>query len=218
MRTDHEIKDDILEELDWDPQIKSSDIGVTVREGVVRLYGSVQSYTERVAADKAARQVKGVRAITDEIAVKHELEPTVTDTDIAARIATLWEWNQVLKDFEITADVHEGHVTLFGEVLWNYQRETAYDQVVGIEGVTGVNNQIRIKPHASATNVKRKITAALHRSANLEASRINIEVEGGKVTLKGDVNALYERDLIEKAAWTAPGVTEVHDEIHISAK
>ena len=217
MRTDEEIKSDILAELKWDPRIESSDIGITVKEGAVGLHGVVESYAERLAAEKAAKRVKGVRTIAEEIEVKYPSDKSVSDEDIAERIAKQYKWHYALGNNDIKAVVRNGFVTLTGEVDWNYQRDSARDLVAGSQGVTGVSNQITLRRHASAGDVTKKIKQALHRNANLEASHINVEVDdSGKVTLTGDVHTLYERNLVEDAVWGAPGITRVQDNLRIS--
>ena len=140
----------------------------------------------------------------------------VDDQDIAERIAHLCEWNTTFRKYDIKAEVKNGRVTLTGNVDWQYQRADVRDYVARLRGVTGVTNSITIRPHASQLDVKRKISEALHRSATLESSKINVDVADGQVTLKGHVKAWYERKLAEDAAWSAPGVTRVVDQIQIS--
>ncbi len=216
MRSDEEIRDDILDEIDFEPRIESTDIGVTVKDGAVTLHGTVHSYLEEVAAINAAKRVKGVHAVVEDIKIKYPSDVSVTDEDIAARIAHLCEWSTIFRKYDIKAEVKNGRVTLTGSVDWQYQRSDARDQVAHLRGVTGVTNSIAIRPHASSLDVKKKISDALQRSAAIEASKINVDVMDGKVTLKGNVKAWYERKLAEDAAWSAPGVTNVVDQIQIS--
>ncbi|MEM9988876.1 MAG: BON domain-containing protein, partial [Pseudomonadota bacterium] len=191
MRSDDIIKSDILAEIDWDPEIESTEIGVTVDKGAVSLYGKVSSYVEQLAAERAAKRVKGVKSVAEEIKIDYPSDWHVSDEDIAERIAKLFDWHHAFRTDEIKAVVRDGFVTLSGTVDWNYQRNAARREVAGVRGVTGVSNQITLRPHASAKDVKQKINAALHRNANLEASHVNIDVRGGKVTLTGDVKAWY---------------------------
>ncbi len=216
MRNDDEIKDDILAELEWDPQISSSQIGVTVKDGAVTLMGTVGAYSEKLAAERAAKRVQGVRAIAEEIKVKYPGDTRVTDEEIAGRVASLLEWNVSIPNNDIQAEVRNGYVTLTGDVDWNYQREIANTQVSGVKGVVGVNNQITVKSRVAPADVAKSIKRALHRNAEIEASHIDVDIDGGKVTLKGDVKAWYERKLIEDAAWAAPGVTHVVDNLRVS--
>lgn len=216
MRSDEQIRDDILEEIDFDPKVESTDIGVTVKDGAVTLHGTVHSYYEELAVIKAAKRVKGVHALVEEIKIKYPSDSKIDDEDIAERIAHLFEWNTTFRKYEIKADVKNGRVTLSGDVDWQYQRADIRDHVSRLRGVSSVINSITIRPHASSVDVKQKISAALHRSATIEASKINVDVVDGKVTLKGHVKAWYERKLAEDAAWSAPGVKEVIDQIQIS--
>ncbi len=216
MRNDDEIKDDILAELDWDPRITSSQVGVTVKDGAVTLLGTVGTYSEKLAAERAAKRVQGVRAIAEEINVKYPGDTRVTDEEIAERIANMLEWNVSIPNNDIQAEVRNGYVTLSGEAEWNYQREIANTQVAGVKGVVGVSNQIKVKSKVAPSDIEKAIKRALHRNAEIEASHIDVDIDGGKVTLKGDVKAWYERKLIEDAAWAAPGVTHVVDNLRVS--
>lgn len=216
MRSDALIKDDILEEIDFDPKVEATDIGVTVKNGAVTLHGTVQSYFEELAVIKAAKRIKGVHTVVEEIRIKYLPDPQIGDTDIAEHIAHLCEWNTTFRRYDIKAEVKNGCVTLTGEVDWQYQREDISDQVSRLSGVTGVVNLIAMRPHLSEGDVKRKISQALHRSATAEASKIDVDVADGIVTLKGHVHAWYERKLAEDAAWSAPGVKRVIDQIRIS--
>jgi len=216
MRTDEQIRDDIMAEIDFDPKVEATDIGVTVKDGAVTLHGTVHSYFEELAVIKAAKRVKGVHAVVEEIKIKYPSDTQVDDQDIAERIAHLCEWNTTFRKYDIKAEVKSGHVTLSGNVDWQYQRADVRDYVSRLRGVNSVTNAITIRPHASQLDVKRKISEALHRSATLESSKINVDVADGQVTLKGHVKAWYERKLAEDAAWSAPGVTKVVDQIQIS--
>ena len=216
MRTDEQIKDDILEELDFDPKVEATDIGVTVKDGAVTLHGTVHSYFEKQAVIKAAMRVRGVHAVVEEIKTKYPSDVKIDDKDIAERVARLCEWNSILRNYDIKAEVKNGRVTLTGDVDWEYQRSDIQDHVSRLRGVTSVTNSINIHSHASSVDVKRKISAALHRSATSEASKINVDVIDGEVTLKGHVKAWYERKIAEDAAWSAPGVKRVVDKLQIS--
>lgn len=216
MRTDSDIKNDILAELQWDPQIRSTEVGVTVKDGAVALHGTVFSYAEKIAAESAAKRVKGVRAIAEEMKVKLPSDRRVTDEDIAKRIANILQWSAAIPNETIKAEVRNGYVTLAGEVDWNFEREAARDQIAGIQGVTAVSNLIKVRTKAAKSDITKEITRALHRNADLEASHIKVDVVNGKVTLDGDVKAWYERKLVEDAVWSAPGVTAVVDNLRIA--
>lgn len=216
MRTDQEIRDDILAEIDWEPRVQSTEIGVTVKNGAVVLTGTVSNYAEKLAAEEAAKRVKGVRAIAEEIKVKIPSETRVGDEEIAERIANLFKWNASIAENEIKAEVRNGFVTLSGEADWNYQRDLAKTLVSGVKGVAAVTNMIKVKSRVAPAEVTREITRALHRNADIEASNIKVDVDGGRVTLKGDVKAWHERKLVEDAVWAAPGVTEVVDNLRVA--
>lgn len=216
MRSDDEIRDDILAEIDFEPRIESTEIGVTVKDGAVTLHGTVHSFLEELAAVKAAKRVKGVHAVVEKIEIKFPADTTISDADIAERIAHLCEWSTIFRKYDLKAEVKNGRVTLTGTVDWQYQRTDAQDQIAHMRGVIGVTNAIIIRPQVSQLDVKKKISAAMHRNAALEAAKINVDVIDGKVTLKGHVKAWYERKLAEEAAWSAPGVVSVTDQIQIS--
>lgn len=216
MRTDEQVRDDILAEIEWDPRIKSTEVGVTVKNGAVSLLGTVNTYAEKLAAEEAAKRVRGVRAIAEEIKVKLPSSDRATDEDIAERIAQILQWNTAIPGDNIKAEVRGGFVALSGEVDWHYQRETARNLIAGVRGVSAVSNLIKVKTRVQPSDVTREITRALHRNADVESSKINVDVAGGRVTLRGDVKAWYERKLVEDAVWAAPGVTEVVDNLRVA--
>lgn len=216
MRTDEDIKNDVLEEIDWDPQIESTEVGVTVSDGAVSLLGTVSSYSEKLAAERAAKRVRGVHAIADEIEVKYPSHRALSDANIAERISNIIEWNTSIPKDAVQAKVRNGFVTLTGDVDWNYQREIARNQIANVRGVTAVSNLINVKPRVARDDVSKEINRALHRNADLEATHVKVDVAGGKVTLSGNVKAWYERKLVEDAVWAAPGVTQVVDNIRVA--
>ncbi len=216
MRTDEDIRDDILAEIDWEPQIESTEVGVTVKNGAVTLAGTVGSFSEKLAAERAAKRVKGVYAIAEEMKVKYPSDRTVSDEEIAKRIANIIEWNTSIPRDTVKAEVRDGYVTLTGDVDWNYQREVARNQISSVLGVTAVSNLINVKPRVAKSDVSKEINRALHRNADLESSHVQVDVSGGKVTLSGNVKAWYERKLVEDAVWAAPGVTQVVDNLRVA--
>ncbi len=215
MTRDEQIKSDIVDELKWDPKIEASDVGVTVKGGAVTLTGTVKSFPAKIAAEQAAKRVKGVRAIAEEIVVRLIRDKPDTDDDIARRIAHVLDWNIALPDHNIIAEVSKGYVKLTGDVDWQYQRTRAMRQVAEIRGVVGVINSIEIRPRAADPQVKRAIVRALHRHASIEASKVDVTIVDGKVTLSGDVDATVEKELIEDAVWSAPGVMEVFNHLRV---
>ncbi|HKM73920.1 MAG TPA: BON domain-containing protein [Stellaceae bacterium] len=215
MSSDLQLRQDVLDELEFEPSVNAAHIGVTANHGVVTLTGFVTTYAEKTAAERAARRVKGVKAIAEEIEVRLPSDLKRADDEIAARAIDFLKWQVGLPADRIRVKVEKGVVTLTGEVDWQFQKTEADHVVHKLSGVVDVVNQIRIASPVYAVEVKEKIEKALQRSAELEASRITVEIEGGRVILKGRVHAWYERDIAERAAWSAPGVTEVHDRITI---
>ena len=218
MDQDERIRNNVQDEIAWDPRVKSTEIGVTVKNGAVCLTGTVGSYAERLAAEEAAKRVSGVHAIAEDITITLPEELEETDEGVAERISNILEWNMIAPDADVQAEVRNGFVTLTGDVEWNFERETIKNQIAHLKGVRGIDNRIKLQSRVSERDVARNIARALHRNADLEKSKIDISVEGGKVVLNGNVKAFYEKELIEKAAWGAPGVTEVIDNLSVDVK
>jgi osmotically-inducible protein OsmY len=216
MQSDHQLRQDVIEELDFEPSVNATNIGVGVHGGVVTLSGFVSSYAEKVAAERAARRVRGIRAIAEEIQVRLPSDKKVADDQIAERAADILRWRIGVPADRIDIKVERGVVTLNGEVEWRYQRGEAEAAIHHLTGVIQVINLIRVASAAQAFEVKEKIQKALRRSAGLDASRITVEADGGKVILHGKVHAWFERGLAEQAAWSAPGVNDVVDHIQIA--
>lgn len=216
MKADSEIEQDVKAELEWDPDLDATDIAVKVKSGVVELSGFVRSYTDRYEGEIAAKRVAGVVGVANDVEVRLPSIDERPDPDIARDAVAAMRSQLPISSESIKVLVRSGWVTLEGEVEWQYQRQTAETAVRRIKGVKGVSNTILLKPHVEPEQVRRKIMEALRRSAQLDASRITVESTGGDVVLKGTVRSWIERDEAERAAWAAPGVTNVDDHLVIT--
>jgi len=214
-KTDMQLKQDIEEELRWDPKLNAAQIGVSVDKGTVSLSGAVDTYAAKWAAEDATKRVAGVRTVAQDLTVKILAEHKRTDPEIAAAAESALKWN-VFVPKAVTARVSGGSVTLEGPVTWNFQREAAETAIRHLSGVVTVFNFITIKPEVSAGQVKEKVQAALLRQATSDASSVHVDTSGGKVTLTGQVASWRTMDDAEKAAWAVPGVNEVVDKLTIS--
>ncbi|MFA6117930.1 MAG: BON domain-containing protein [Sphingomonas sp.] len=209
MKSDSQLQHDVIAELEWDPSVHHTDIGVGVIDGIVTLSGHVRSFAEKVAAEKAVRRVAGVRALAEELKVRYPSDPKTADTEIANRIADMFAWDVSIPDEAISVKVEHGWVTLSGTVDWYFQKDAARRSAGKINGVTGVSDLVALRAMPAASDVRERIMAAFERSADLDAAAVTIVTDGGKVTLGGRVDTWNERRIAERAAWAAPGVSSV---------
>lgn len=212
---DQDLKHSVESALDFEPSLDASDIGISVDQGVVTLRGNVGSFAEKLTAQRVALRIYGVKAVANDLNVHLPTGFQRTDTEIAQAALTALKWNTMLPEDRITLTVANGWVTLSGTLDWQYQKDVALRAVRDLTGVKGVTNDIALKPHVRTADVRDKIEAALKRSAEIDARRINISAQDGKVTLSGNVHSWAERQEAERAAWSAPGVTTVDDRLAI---
>jgi osmotically-inducible protein OsmY len=209
---DKQLRDEVMRELEWDPEVDATHVGVSVKDGAVTLAGHVSSYSERLAAVRAAERVYGVKAVADELEVKLPGTSSRDDTEVAEAIAQVLRWNTLVPD-TVKAEVRQGMVTLRGDVDWTYQRMAAERAVRDVKGVKGVTNLITVKPRAKPEDIEQRIAEAIRRAANMDARQIWVTTNNGTAVLHGTVHSLYEKKIAEQEAASAPGVSKVDNQI-----
>lgn len=205
------VQQDVLDELDWDPRIPMSSIGVTVKDGVVTLFGQVESYSQRHAAEQAAFRVLGVHAVANELTVRLPSLAERTDSDLAAAAMQALVWDAQIPTEALDLTVSRGWVTLKGTVPWGYQRTEAEHVIQRLAGVRGISNQILVRPPVEPKDIASAISRAFARQAQFDAHNITIEAHGSTITLVGKVRSYSEKEAAGLAAWSTPGVTAVEN-------
>jgi osmotically-inducible protein OsmY len=212
---DTELRQDIIDALEFEPSLDAANIGVAVDSGIVTLTGHVQTYSEKLTAEEIVHAIRGVKGIAQEIEVRPAGAYSTADDEIARRILEALRWNTGIPSEAVKVKVQKGWVTLTGSVEWNYQREAASRAIKSMRGVTGVSNSITIAPQASPADLRGRIERALKRQAELDMGNIRIAVQDGTVTLEGKVHSLAERRAVEQAVWASPGVRSVKDSLSV---
>jgi osmotically-inducible protein OsmY len=215
MKTDSDLKKDVLTELSWDPLVPEARVGVAVNDGVVTLTGHLDTYAEKVAARRAVERVSGVKAIAVEVDVVPMGIHQRSDTEIATAVEHALGWNTSVPQDRVKVTVEKGWVTLSGELDWNFQRRAVERMVRPLKGVVGITDNIRLKALPIPVNLSNRIQDALTRQAVREARRIEISMDGSVVTLHGHVHSWAERSAAEGATWSAPGVSRVNNQLTI---
>jgi osmotically-inducible protein OsmY len=221
MKTNEELRKDVMDEIKWDPELRNvaTDIGVAAKDGVITLSGVVDSYWKKLSAERAAQRVVGVKVVACDIEVRVGSIGKRTDTELAEAVKNALRWNSAVNDGVVDVKVDNGWVDLDGEVQFEYERRHAEQSLEDLVGVRGVSNNIKIKAKPiDAKEIQRKISAAYHRSATVDSSSIKVEISGGRVTLRGKVKSWAEKKQAEKIAWAAPGVISVDNKIDIDVE
>lgn len=215
MSQDAQLQQAVLDAFNWEPSVQAGHIGVTANAGVVTLSGHVDSYAKKLAAETAARRVRGVKAVAEEIVVRLPFDTSRSDEDIAAAAIERLSWNVSVPKDSVVVRVEDGWVTLTGQVDYWYQKDAVEQDVRPLHGVLGVSNQTTIKPHVDTSNLSDDITHALHRSWFFNPDNVHVRSDGGKVVLSGTVHSFDERQIAARTAWSAPGATSVVNDIAV---
>lgn len=215
MKTDAQLKTDVTTELNWEPSVNATNVGISVKDGVVTLTGHIDTFAEKFAIERATQRVAGVKAVAVELDVKLAAGHKRSDTEIAQAAEAAFKWHTLVPAERVRVKVEKGWITLSGEVDWDYQRKEAEKAVRPLLGVIGVSNGISLKVQATPSNVLARIREALARHAEREARHIDVSVSGSTVTLRGTVDSIAERNAAASAAWAAPGIGMVVNDLKV---
>jgi osmotically-inducible protein OsmY len=216
MKTNESLQKEVQDAIKWEPLLNAAEIGVTVKDGVVTLTGIVDNYNKKIEAEKATKNVAGVKAVIEKIEIKYEnFWSPKSDQEIATEVVNCLRWNWNVPNDTVKVKVENGWVTLDGELVWNYQRESAKSSVQNLEGIKGVTNDITIKSDSKDEVEKTAIESALSRNWSINDNDIEVNVKANQVTLVGTVDSYYQKDEAERIAWNAPGVWSVNNELAV---
>jgi osmotically-inducible protein OsmY len=215
MKTNEMLQKDVQDAIKWQPLLNAAEIGVTAKDGVVTLSGTVDSYAKKLEAEDAAKNVKGVKAVVEEIEIKFASTWNKTDSEIAYEVINALQLDWAVPKEKVKVKVEDGWVTLEGDLPWNYQKDSAKKSVKSLEGVKGVMNYINIKTENTDEVEKKNIENAFKRNWAIDNQEIHVEVLGNNVTLNGAVHSIYQKEEAERIAWNAPGVWSVNNELYV---
>lgn len=214
MKTDSQLQQDVMAQLKWEPLLRSAEIGVSAKDGVITLTGTVDGYAKKTEAEDAVKRVAGVKAVVEKIEIKYPSNwAKKDDNDIAVEVINAFKWNWEVPSGKVKAKVENGWVTLEGELAWKFQSDAAAKAVKALTGVTGVSNNVKIKSPTDDVLEKADIESALERNWSVSDQDIQVKVSGHKATLTGTVDSWYKKDEASRIAWNAPGVWNVENEL-----
>jgi osmotically-inducible protein OsmY len=213
MKTDELLQKEVQDAIKWEPLLKAAEIGVSAIGGIITLTGNVDSYAKKMEAENAAKSVSGVKAVVENIEIKFDATWKITDQEIAAEILNAYKWDWQIPGDSLNIKVENGWITLEGALQWNFQKKAAEKSVIGLVGVKGLTNKITIKSETRDEIEKKDIQQALSRNWSLDKLKLEVQVEGNRVMLKGKVHSLYQKEEAERIAWNTPGVWTIDNQI-----